>query len=94
MINSMMVTGLESLPGMMTCQLLSDISPVETMKFQNVIMLFISSGTAFHTNDRSSTRSTRRRKWSAATNDSKSIARRRLRVECMHSLHDHLRQQK
>ena len=46
MINSMMVTGIVSLPGMMTGQLLSGVSPLEAVKYQIVIMFLIASGTA------------------------------------------------
>jgi putative ABC transport system permease protein len=45
-INSMMVTGIVSLPGMMTGQLLSGIPPLEAVKYQIVIMFLIASGTA------------------------------------------------
>ena len=43
MINSMMVTGIVSLPGMMTGQLLSGVSPLETVKYQIVIMFLIAA---------------------------------------------------
>jgi putative ABC transport system permease protein len=46
MINSMMVAGIVSLPGMMTGQLLSGVSPIEAVKYQIVIMFLISSATA------------------------------------------------
>lgn len=49
MINSMMVTGLVSLPGMMTGQLLSGVRPIEAVKYQVVIMFLIASGTALGT---------------------------------------------
>ncbi|MGD9724017.1 MAG: iron export ABC transporter permease subunit FetB [Pirellulales bacterium] len=49
MINSMMVTGIVSLPGMMTGQLLSGVSPPEAVKYQIVIMFLIASGTALGT---------------------------------------------
>jgi putative ABC transport system permease protein len=49
MINSMMVTGIVSLPGMMTGQLLSGVSPLEAVKYQIVIMFLIASGTALGT---------------------------------------------
>ena len=45
-INSMMVVGLVSLPGMMTGQLLSGVSPVAAVKYQIVIMFLIAAGTA------------------------------------------------
>jgi putative ABC transport system permease protein len=48
-INSMMVTGIVSLPGMMTGQLLSGVSPLEAVKYQIVIMFLIASGTALGT---------------------------------------------
>ncbi|MEC8305664.1 MAG: iron export ABC transporter permease subunit FetB, partial [Planctomycetota bacterium] len=41
MINSMMVVGLVSLPGMMTGQLLSGVEPLEAVKYQIVIMFLI-----------------------------------------------------
>jgi putative ABC transport system permease protein len=49
MINSMMVVGVVSLPGMMTGQLLSGIQPVQAVKYQIVIMFLIASGTALGT---------------------------------------------
>ncbi|MBI3838810.1 MAG: iron export ABC transporter permease subunit FetB [Planctomycetia bacterium] len=49
MINSMMVTGIVSLPGMMTGQLLSGVSPLQAVKYQIVIMFLIASGTALGT---------------------------------------------
>ena len=49
MINTMMVTGIVSLPGMMTGQLLSGIRPMEAVKYQVVIMFLIASGTALGT---------------------------------------------
>jgi putative ABC transport system permease protein len=45
-INSMMVVGVVSLPGMMTGQLLAGVSPLEAVKYQIVIMFLIASGTA------------------------------------------------
>ena len=45
-VNSMMVVGLVSLPGMMTGQLLSGMSPIEAVKYQIVIMFLIASATA------------------------------------------------
>ena len=48
-INSMMVVGLVSLPGMMTGQLLSGVSPVAAVKYQIVIMFLIGAGTAMGT---------------------------------------------
>jgi putative ABC transport system permease protein len=49
MINSMMVTGVVSLPGMMTGQLLSGVRPNEAVKHQIVTMFLIASGTALGT---------------------------------------------
>lgn len=45
-INSMMVVGLVSLPGMMTGQLLSGVDPIQAVKCQIVIMFLIASATA------------------------------------------------
>lgn len=45
-INSMMVVGLVSLPGMMTGQLLSGVEPMQAVKYQIVIMFLIASATA------------------------------------------------
>lgn len=49
MINSMMVVGLVSLPGMMTGQLLSGVDPLEAVKYQIVIMFLIAAATAMGT---------------------------------------------
>jgi putative ABC transport system permease protein len=49
MINSMMITGIVSLPGMMTGQLLSGIDPLDAVKYQIVILFLIASGTALGT---------------------------------------------
>jgi putative ABC transport system permease protein len=49
MINSMMVTGIVSLPGMMTGQLLSGVNPLDAVKYQIVILFLIASGTALGT---------------------------------------------
>lgn len=49
MINSMMVVGIVSLPGMMTGQLLAGVSPVQSVKYQIVIMFLIASGTTIGT---------------------------------------------
>ncbi len=46
-INSMMVVGLVSLPGMMTGQILGGTSPMEAVKYQILIMMLICSGTGF-----------------------------------------------
>lgn len=48
-LNSMMVVGLVSLPGVMTGQLLSGTSPIEAVKYQIVIMFIIAAGTALGT---------------------------------------------
>jgi putative ABC transport system permease protein len=45
-INSMMVVGIVSLPGMMTGQLLSGVDPIQAVKYQIVIMFLIASATA------------------------------------------------
>ncbi len=47
--NSMMVVGIVSLPGMMTGQLLSGVSPVEAVKYQVMIMFLIATSTALGT---------------------------------------------
>ena len=44
-INSMVVTGLVSLPGMMTGQILAGIDPEEAVKYQILIMFLIAGGT-------------------------------------------------
>ncbi len=48
-INSMMVVGIVSLPGMMTGQLVSGMEPIQTVKYQIVIMFLIASATALGT---------------------------------------------
>jgi len=48
-MNSMMVVGIVSLPGMMTGQILAGASPLEAVKYQIVIMFLIASGTALGT---------------------------------------------
>ncbi len=48
-VNSMMVVGIVSLPGMMTGQLLAGVSPVQAVKYQVVIMFLIASATALGT---------------------------------------------
>lgn len=48
-VNTMMVVGVVSLPGMMTGQLLAGVDPVEAVKYQVVIMFLIASGTALGT---------------------------------------------
>ncbi len=42
-LNSMMVVGLVSLPGMMTGQILSGTSPLVAIRYQIVVMIMISS---------------------------------------------------
>jgi putative ABC transport system permease protein len=49
MINSMMVVGIVSLPGMMTGQLLSGVDPIQAVKYQIVILFLIAAGTALGT---------------------------------------------
>ncbi|MBW3543441.1 MAG: iron export ABC transporter permease subunit FetB [Planctomycetes bacterium] len=48
-INSMMVVGIVSLPGMMTGQLIAGMAPAEAVKYQVVIMFLIASATALGT---------------------------------------------
>lgn len=48
-INSMMVVGLVSLPGLMTGQILAGASPLESVKYQIVMMFLIAAGTALGT---------------------------------------------
>ncbi len=48
-INSMMVVGIVSLPGMMTGQILSGTAPTEAVKYQIVIMFLIAATTALGT---------------------------------------------
>lgn len=48
-VNSMMVVGLVSLPGMMTGQLLAGALPMGAVRYQIVIMFLIASGTALGT---------------------------------------------
>jgi len=45
-INSMMVVGLVSLPGMMTGQLVSGMDPMQAVRYQIVIMFLIASATS------------------------------------------------
>jgi putative ABC transport system permease protein len=49
LINSMMVVGIVSLPGMMTGQLLVGVNPLHAVRYQIVIMFLIASGTALGT---------------------------------------------
>jgi putative ABC transport system permease protein len=48
-INSMMVVGLVSLPGMMTGQLLAGADPIQAVMYQIVIMFLIAAGTSLGT---------------------------------------------
>ena len=48
-INAMSVTGLVSLPGMMTGQLLAGTNPIQAVKYQLAIMFLISAGAALGT---------------------------------------------
>ena len=48
-LNSMMVVGIVSLPGMMTGQLLAGIEPAQAVKYQIVIMFLIASATTLGT---------------------------------------------
>lgn len=48
-INSMMVMGLVSLPGMMTGQILAGSSPIDAVRYQIVIIFMIAAGTALST---------------------------------------------
>ena len=45
-INAMAATGLVTLPGMMTGQILSGVAPQEAVKYQLMVMFLISGGTA------------------------------------------------
>jgi putative ABC transport system permease protein len=44
-INSMAVTGVVSLPGMMTGQILGGVPPAEAVKYQILVMFLIAGGT-------------------------------------------------
>ena len=46
-VNSMSISGLVSLPGMMTGQILAGVDPVEAVKYQILIMFVIAGGTGF-----------------------------------------------
>ena len=48
-VNSMMVVGLVSLPGMMTGQIISGMDPVQAVRYQIVIMFLIAGATALGT---------------------------------------------
>ncbi len=48
-VNSMMVVGIVSIPGMMTGQLLAGVEPLQAVEYQIVIMFLIASGTALGT---------------------------------------------
>ena len=45
-VNAMAATGLVTLPGMMTGQILSGVEPQEAVKYQLLVMFLISGGTA------------------------------------------------
>jgi putative ABC transport system permease protein len=45
-INSMMVMGLVSLPGMMTGQILAGANPIDAVRYQIVIVFMIAAGAA------------------------------------------------
>ena len=46
-VNSMAATGLVSLPGMMTGQILAGVDPADAVKYQILIMFLIAGGTGF-----------------------------------------------
>ncbi|WP_425399953.1 ABC transporter permease [Aeoliella sp.] len=48
-INSMMVVGIVSVPGMMTGQLVAGVAPIQAVKYQVVIMFLIAAATALGT---------------------------------------------
>lgn len=48
-INTMMVVGIVSLPGMMTGQLLAGVDPMQAVMYQTVIMFLIAAGTSLGT---------------------------------------------
>jgi putative ABC transport system permease protein len=48
-LNSMMVVGLVSLPGMMTGQILAGANPIDAVRYQIIVMFMIASGTALGT---------------------------------------------
>ena len=48
-LNSMMVVGIVSLPGMMTGQLLAGVDPTQAVKYQVVIMFLLAAGTGLGT---------------------------------------------
>jgi putative ABC transport system permease protein len=45
-VNTMAATGLVTLPGMLTGQILSGVEPQETVKYQLLVMFLISGSTA------------------------------------------------
>jgi putative ABC transport system permease protein len=49
MINSMMVMGIVSLPGMMTGQILAGANPLDAVRYQIIIIFAIASATALGT---------------------------------------------
>lgn len=48
-VNSMMVVGVVSLPGMMTGQIIAGMPPIQAVKYQAVIIILIASATALGT---------------------------------------------
>jgi putative ABC transport system permease protein len=48
-INTMMVVGIVSIPGMMTGQLLAGVAPIQAAFYQMAIMFFIAAGTSLGT---------------------------------------------
>ncbi len=48
-LNMMSVAGIVSLPGMMTGQMLSGVSPIEAVKYQIVILFLVAAGSALGT---------------------------------------------
>ncbi|MBW4506966.1 MAG: ABC transporter permease [Scytonematopsis contorta HA4267-MV1] len=48
-INSMMVLGLVSLPGMMTGQIIAGANPIDAVRYQIVIYFMLAAGTALST---------------------------------------------
>jgi len=51
-INTMMVLGLVSLPGMMTGQILAGANPIDAVRYQIVIYFMLAAGTALDINCR------------------------------------------
>lgn len=48
-LNAMMVVGIVSLPGMMTGQLLSGVSPLQAVRYQIIVMFLVAAATALGT---------------------------------------------